>query len=694
VAKKENIKNQVVIRIYIGFLMICLLGAAIIAKAFYVQSVKGKHYLALADSLRIYPVSIRADRGNIYSSDGSLLATSLPVFDLFIDFKAEGFTDEIYKKHIDSLAILMAYQFPAKSEMQYKKEFAKNRAKGNRYYSLQRNVPFDVLNSMKTWIFFKRGKNKSGLIEEYKEKRDHPYGGLALRTVGIDENLDGIYSSGIELKYNDFLQGSSGKKLVQKVGAGVVRPLDTKEDIAPKPGRDIYTTLDITIQDVAHDALRRALIKHKADHGCVAVMEVKTGKIRALANLGRKDSTTYFEFLNYVVGEATEPGSTFKLATVAALMEDGFANKSTTVDCGNGTAMFKNLTIRDHEAPESPIMTIQKIIEVSSNVGVAKLASKHYAHQPKQFYNQLKKFGFADKVDVEVIGASSPVLAKPEKWSGVSIPFISHGYELRITPLHTLQFYNTIANNGKWVKPTLVEKITHYAQTIDSTRLVSKQILSEKTVKDLHEILDGVVEQGTAINLKTDYLRIAGKTGTAKIAQKNKGYKEDIYQASFCGYFPSENPEYSIIVVINSPSAGGYYGNVVAGTIFREVADKIYSRNLKPDTDFLNTKLVAVAPNIKQIDKQHLEQIFSYLGVAKSLPDAEWVKQNGQGMTSVNISEKQMPDMSGLSLRDAIFIAESIGLKVAIEGKGKVISQSIQPGENIRKGLTLKIVLS
>ncbi len=693
-AEKTNVKKEVIIRIYIGFLMICLLAAGIVGKAFYTQSAKGKYYISLADSLTIYPTTIKAERGNIYSHDGKLLAASLPLFDLYIDFAAEGLKKEIFDNNVDSVSLLMSQMFPEKSQDTYRKEFVRNYKKKNRYYALKRNVAYDQLLKMKHWPWLRLKRNVSGLIEENKERRDHPFGSMALRTLGVDENFDGIYSSGIELKYDELLKGTSGRKLVQKLGAGVIRPLDTKEEVAPQPGKDIYTTIDITIQDVAQDALRRALIKHQADHGCVVVMEVKTGKVRAIANMGKRDTANYFEFLNYAVREATEPGSTFKVPVIAAMMEDGLVNSSTTVNCGNGTAKFYDKEIKDHEPPATPVLDVKRIIEVSSNVGVAKLAFNNYGHAAKKFYNHLKDFGFTELVNIELSGVAKPVISAPEKWSGVSSAFIAHGYELRITPLHTLQFYNAIANNGVLVKPTLIEKITHYSEVVDTLKIVSKKIMSEQTVSQLKQILEGVVNNGTAMNLKTDYLDIAGKTGTAKIAQNNMGYTEAIYQASFCGYFPSENPQYSMIVVINSPTVGGYYGNKVAGDIFREVADKIYATDLQ--FEHLKKDPFGAAPSMPVIAKlksYDVEKIYNVLGFKTQLPDADWVQLNNGRYKAFDVKDNIMPDLKGMSQRDALFILESIGLKVSFSGKGLISNQSIQPGEVIRKGQQVKLEL-
>ncbi|MBS1623052.1 MAG: penicillin-binding protein 2, partial [Bacteroidetes bacterium] len=500
------------IRIYVGFLFIALLSVGILAKVVHTQLYEAHDLIAQSDSTSIFSKTIVAERGNIYSADGKLLATSLPLFDVHIDFNADGLTDDVFTpRNVDSVAMLMSAKYHDKTAADYRAEFFKHHKKADTYFLLKRDISLADLNEMKTWPWFRLSRNKSGLIVETKEMRDHPFGDIALRTLGIDENHDGTYSSGLELKYDKDLTGEAVKKLYRKLSAGVAKPLDTKEESA-NSGKDIYTTLDINIQDVAEDALRKALTRHDAEHGCVILMEVKTGKIRAIANLGKRDSADYRELYNYAVGEATEPGSVMKLATVASLMEDKLVDKNTPVECGNGVLMIRGLTIKDHEAPESPQLTVKRAVEVSSNVAMAELAKDYYIAKPSQFYDHLKTFGFTQPVQIEIGGAARPVLADPKKWSGVSAPFIAHGYELQITPLHTLQFYNAIANNGVMVKPTLIEKIREYNQTVDSpgTVVLNDKLLSQGTVKQLQEILDGVVENGTAKNLKTTYLKIAG----------------------------------------------------------------------------------------------------------------------------------------------------------------------------------------
>lgn len=696
-----NKKREILVRIYIGFLLICLLGISIVFKAAYIQVYQGKELISKADSVTIFPRKVQAERGNIYSADGRLLATSLPIFDVHIDFNADGLTKEIFKKNIDSISYLLSTKFKSKSAADFKREFTSHHAKKDGYYLLCKNIGLTDLNEMKNWPWFRMSRNKSGLIIEAKERRDHPFGDLALRTLGSDEDLDGNYTSGLELKFNSILTGVEGVKLYRKLSGGASKPLDTKEDVAARAGQDVYTTIDINLQDVAQDALRRALTYHDADHGCVVLMEVKSGRIKAIANLGRKDSANYKELLNYAVGEATEPGSTFKLATIAALMEDGLVNKNTSVDCENGVKTFYNTTIKDHEAPETPYLTVQRAIEVSSNVAVAKLAFGNYASKTTQFYNHLKDFGFTQKVDIELPGAAKPVLAEPKNWSGVSCAFIAHGYEVQVSPLNTLQFYNAIANNGIMVKPSLVWKVREYNKTVDSseTKVLNQKVLSERTVKELREILEGVVERGTATNLKTDYLKIAGKTGTAVIS--NHGYKGNKkYQASFVGYFPAENPEFSMIVVVNSPNNGGYYGNVVAGKVFREVADKVYSLSIdmhKP-VNVTMKGIQDVMPLVRSAAKEDIENIYSLLGVNLPATNDEWMtgtlQENKIGFKGLEFINGEVPNVVGMGLKDALYELESKGMKVEFTGKGNVTGQSINAGEKIIRGQKISIELS
>lgn len=696
-----NKKKEILLRAYLGFLFVCLLGAAIIGRAFYIQSVQGEYYRSLADSLTIFPKKIQAERGNIFAEDGRLLAATLPTFNIHIDFKTASGHAALFNRNIDSLALLLAQMFPDKSRDQYKSELAREFKKKKRYYLLKRNVSFNQLAEMRRWPLFREGQYKSGMLPVQNERRFRPFGMLAQRSIGYT-NADGA-KVGLEGNCDELLRGTQGQMMVQKISGNVTVPLDSKEGISPQPGKDVYTTINIELQDVAEDALHRALEYHHADHGCVVLMEVKTGRIKAIANLGLGKDSMYGEVKNYAVGEAMEPGSTFKIATLAALMEDGLITKDTKVNVENGQTTFHRVPVKDHDAPETPELTVKRALEVSSNVAVAKLAYQHYSANPRQFYNHLQQFGFTKPVTVELPGAAQPVLADPKKWSGVSIPFIAHGYEMQLTPMHTLTFYNAIANNGVMVQPRLLDRVKEYGVTIDSfeTVVLNEKLLSRQTLQQLQEMLCGVVENGTAINLKTDYLQVAGKTGTAVIAQGKKGYKGDnkkVYQASFCGYFPAEDPEYSMIVVINSPTTNGYYGNVVAGAIFKEVADKVYSLNLHMH-EAVNKKLIA-QHNIPQIQKARtddLKSIYDFFGTKTEYVNAYWASflanDPTKSLSAEDFEPGMVPDVRGMSPKDAVFLLESMGLKVNITGTGQVKNQSLQPNTKINKGNPITLVL-
>ena len=696
-----NKKSEILLRAYLGFAFIFLLGMAVIGRAFYIQTAQGEYYRSLADSLTIFPKRILAERGNIYSQDGRLLATTLPTFDIRIDFKTTYVHPEVFRENVDSVAICLASMFSDKSAMQYKNDLVRERKKKSRYYLLKRDVTYNQLAEMKRWPMFRDGRYKSGMWDVQIDKRLKPFNGLAERTIGFVSD-SGKVKVGLEGKYNTELQGKEGTVMVQKISGGVTIPLDSREEIVPQPGRDIYTTLDVEFQDVAEDALLHTLAHHGAQHGCVVLMEVKTGKIKAMANLGLVKDSSYGEIQNYAVGEATEPGSTFKLATAASLMEDGFVTNNTTVDVENGEYKVYNLTVHDHEKPETPTLTVKRAIEVSSNVAMAKLAFMHYQSAPEKFYKHLEAFGFTKRIDIELPGAAMPLIAEPKKWSGVSAAFIAHGYELQISPLHTLMFYNAIANNGTMVKPYIVDRVKEYNKTVDSssTVVLNDKICSAKTIQQLKEILIGVVEEGTATNLKTDSLHVAGKTGTAVIAQGNMGYKnggKKIYQASFCGYFPAGNPEYSMIVVINSPSQNGYYGNVVAGAIFKEVADKVYSLSLDMH-DAINKQVAQnQLPVVHKASSTDLASIYKFFGINVTAPASEWATASGSGK-QIALAENEMdanvvPDVTGMGLKDALYLLESMGMKVSVAGRGSVMKQSVAAGERLLKGMSISIEL-
>ena len=702
-----NKKKEILLRANLGFLFICLLGMSIIGRAFYIQTVQGPYYRSLADSLTIFPKKIMAERGNIYSADGRLLATTQPSFDIRVDFNAaqpysENVVAEKFNRGVDSLALMLSQMFHDKSVQQYRNELVREKNNQTRYYLLKRGVNLEQMLAMKHWPLFREGRYRIGMVALQNDKRLMPFDGLAKRTIGFT-NAEGKMV-GLEGQYDDDLRGTQGQVMVQKIAGGVTIPIDSKEEIAPQPGKDIYTTINVDFQDVAEDALLHALQMHTAKHGCVVMMEVKTGKIKIMANLGIVHDSMYIEDANYAIGEPTEPGSTFKLATVASLMEDNMINNNTLIDVGDGVAQFYDKTIRDHEAPETPQLTVKRAVETSSNVAMAKVAFQHYASAPEKFYKNLETFGFTKPIDIELPGAKAPVLAEPKKWSGVSVAYIAHGYEVQVTPLHMLNFYNAIANNGCMVKPYIVDKVKEYNATVDSTTttILNPRIFSPQTAKQLREILEGVVQNGTATNLKSDYLQVAGKTGTAVIARGKHGYKDKdskkAYQASFVGYFPAQDPQYSMIVVIDSPN-NGYYANVVAGTIFKEVADKVYSLSINMHPS-VNQQLASQnnLPVISCANTKDIKGIYKFFGINVNDLTAEWANasSSGKGITLVSHENDNsiVPDVTGMSLKDAIYMLESMGMKVNVVGHGIVRHQSVTPGDKLNKGEQIVIELT
>lgn len=693
----KNKKREIVTRSNMTFILILLVGMLIIGKAVYIQLREAPALLKMARVQTITRQTIQAERGNIFSHDGRLLATSTPIFDLRIDFRANGFSKEKFNTHVDSMALLFAQILGDKSAAVYQQELITQFSKGSRYYLLKRDVSFTQLNTLRQWEFLKN-PHQCGMIAEAKDKRQFPYSGLAQRTLGFVSRNHG-HKVGIEGYFDRELRGRNGERLMERITPQVLIPLPDGQITNTIPGKDVYTTLDIEFQDVAQSSLQRALQKHQAGFGCVILMEVATGKIRAMANMGKVSDSTWAEVMNYAAGQASEPGSTFKLATAAALIDDGFAHLKTQIDLENGKKQFYDRLIQDHDPPPAPVMTLEQCFAISSNVAFAKLANQFYAAKPKKFYDRLISFGFGETLPVEVTGPAKPKLNPVKSWSGVSIPYMAHGYGLDVTPLHILSFYNAIAHNGEWVYPSLLEEIREYDRVVSVSHNThnSRRIVSTETARQLRLMMEKVVTDGTASNLKTDYLAIAGKTGTAKIPTKDKGYNGSIYQASFCGYFPADSPRYTMIVVVNAPSNGVYYGNIVAGTVFREVADKVYA--LSPDMQraFPLTAANTRIPLLKRGNTRQVSQLYRFLSTPLNDPSSEWTEVDVQNhrpvLQSLAVSEKQMPDVRGMALKDALRLLESLGLQVKINGRGKIRYQSLQAGTTIQKGQTITIDL-
>lgn len=684
----------------------------VLGRAFYIQRVEGNYWRSMGDSLHQRFMPLNAERGTIYSEDGNMLSTSVPIFDVYVDFAAEGLREKNglrFKSNIDSLSYSLAKLFKDKSAAAYKKEMQLAYKEKERYYPLKKKISFNDYVALREFPLVRQGKNKSGFIIDVRDKRINPYVLLANRTIGLSRD-NATQNVGIELSYDSVLRGTKGQRLMRYI-AGAYMPVEGLE-VEPENGKDIITTLDTYMQDVAENALMKMLVSNNSLHGTAIIMETATGKIKAIANLGKQDDGTYIEDLNYGVGKATEPGSIFKLATTLALMEDKYINKNSIVDCEGGQKIFYGLRIKDSHLGAGAI-TVKDAFARSSNVAFAKMADQYYHNQPSKFIEHLHKFRLDTITGIDIIAASGrPTIKKPtnRSWAKTTIPFMAHGYEELVTPLHMLMLYNAVANDGKMMKPYLVNAIREFGLDVKKIEptVLDEKICSDETLAQIKECLAAVIDSvhgtGHKILFDTAYA-IAGKTGTAVTAMNNQGYNKGnkIYQASFIGYFPAKQPKYTMAVVIqNSKESKLVYGADVAGTVFKEISDKIYAR-------FMSTKRFT-APAARDTAwtssygiKNEWNSIFKTLNmpfVDSANGNGYWrtvsVKNNSALMKpSVNtVSNVITPTLIGMGLKDAIYLAENKGLKVVASGKGKVVSQSLAAGTAYKKGQTITLVLN
>ena len=710
-----EVKRDILWRVYLCFLCIVGFSLLILGRVFYLQQVQGEYWRGLAKQQHQHFVEIEADRGTIYSEEGNMLSTSIPYFDIYIDFGAEGLRDKNgkrFKENIDSLSIKLAAFFRDKSTAEYKKEFQKQYRQKNRYYLFKKNLTFEQYKVLRKFPLIRLGKNKSGFIAEVRHKRLNPYGLLANRTIGLSREFidsDGKVKNsnvGLENTYDSILKGESGKKLVRYIAGGVYVPVDGYE-IEPEHGKDIVTTLDVNIQDIAENALLRMMNENECTNGTCIVMEVKTGKIKAIANLGRRSDGTYWEDLNYAI-RASEPGSTFKLATMLALLEDKKATLNDHVNLDNGVWSVSRRTVYDSERHKKTNVTLKQAFQYSSNVGMAKMVWQNYSREPLRYIDHLKKLRFNQYSGIDLVGETTPIVKTPKSktWSATSLPWMSFGYEVLVSPLQTLMLYNAVANGGTMMKPYLVHQVKHdgIVHTTNNPESLESRICSPETLAALQECLTAVCheEGGTAYNLfKNSPYRVAGKTGTALVANGKRGYTDHIYQSSFAGYFPADDPKYSCIVVIrNKPFATKYYGGTVAAPVFKEVSDKLMA--LQTDERKRNRmEITADSSNFYYAGRgSDLKMIMKKIGIDfrdSSLKDDYNIVAGAEQQVVVkgkNVPSKNMPDVKGMGLKDALYLLEDRNVKVVARGRGKVVAQSVAAGMPLRKGETVVVELN
>ena len=700
-----DIKNEVLYRVYAVMIMIAFLALIVFAKAVRIQYWEGDKWRAKGEA-KVKIDSVNAERGNIITEDGKLLATSLPFFEIHMDPNSEALSEEDFMAHVDTLAQCLAI-YTDWTPGGLRDYLINARLEGKRYVFIKKNVSYTELEKIRQFPLFNLGQFRGGFIVKRQSKRDRPFGVLAHRTIGYVR--EGAKKVGLEGFFDEELGGVAGKRLMRRVGNDVWIPVNDLTEIEPHSGNDIVTTINIDIQEIAHKALLRALEYHNADNGTAIIMEVKTGAIRAISNLGRT-SEGWWETYNHAVGSAVEPGSTYKLAPIMALMEDFNIDLNDSIDLEKGLTMFYEEEMRDASYHLLDTTTIRKAFEISSNVGIAKLVNHYYSNEKKaeDFVKRLKSFRLHLPTGIEIEGEAPPYIKeannKEQDWSGTTLPWMSIGYEVEITPLQLLTFYNAVANDGKMMQPYLISEIQHFGETLKSFKptILNKKIASDRTIEKAKELLEGVVESGTASKLHTRRYRFAGKTGTAQIDYKKFSPRKDIkHRASFAGYFPAENPIYSCIVMITNPKQNGIYGGEVAGPVFREIADNCFNTRIelhKGINEYAKPQMVSKRlPNSDVGAKSDLIEVLNYFQLpfvdrsskewAVLLPESDTLSVYSRTMT-----EDVVPNVTGMGLRDALFILENRGLRVVVVGTGKIVRQSIIPGTRI-KGQTIKLTL-
>jgi cell division protein FtsI (penicillin-binding protein 3) len=694
-------------RIWLAYLAMVLFAVGIAVKLFTIQLIEGEQWAQRARQVAMDMRPVQPDRGHIVAEDGRMLATSVPEYELRMDTRADGLTEDLFATRVDSLARGLSALFGDRSAAAYSADLRAARARSDRYHLIKRKVDHVQMQAVGQLPLFRLGKYKGGLVQVRSTARMHPFGRLAERTVG--KLLKDGSGNGLEAGFDTWLRGRTGQRLERRLSGNVWMPVEDGEGVEPEAGATVHSTIDINLQDVADEALETQLRKHGAHHGCVVIMEVSTGYIRAISNLTRVHDSTYVEDLNYAVGQSTEPGSTFKLAALMVGLEDGLLQPEQLVDTKDGTHRFHDRVMRDsHEGGYGKI-TLRRAFELSSNTGISIALDQAYAKDPQRFVDGLRDLGLGEPLGLAIPGEGLPILRGPTQsgWSGTSLPWMSIGYAVTMTPLQTLALYNAVANNGRLLQPQFVDRISHNGRTTKEfgPQVLRPRICSDRTLTTVRGMLEGVVDSGTATNLRNAHFRIAGKTGTALIAKGKSGYKGDgiSYQASFVGYFPAAAPRYSCIVVVSSPSKFVYYGNVVAGPIFREIADKVHANRLE---------LQDGAPQLARGEKRStptslsghgtdLRTAFDELGIAyTSDSKGEWVSTQA-GDSAVHLRARTVPEegtqavpnVLGMGLRDALYLLENRGLRVSVRGSGMVRRQSLAPGTHCGKGCTIHIEL-
>ncbi|MGZ5286218.1 MAG: penicillin-binding protein [Flavisolibacter sp.] len=700
-----EIKRDILWRVYLSFLGVVALSLVVLGRAFYIQQVQGNYWRSMSDSLHQKFVPLDAERGTIYSEDGQMLSTSVPYFDIYIDFGAEGLREKNgkrFRENLDSFSISLASFFKDKPASRYKTELKKGYQIRNRYYMLKKGLSFEAYKKFREFPLVRLGRNKSGVIAEVKSKRLNPFGLLAKRTIGLSR--DNAQNVGLERTYDSLLKGTYGKRLVRFIAGGAAIPVEGYE-IEPENGKDIITTLDIRMQDIVESSLLKMLQQHEAEYGTCIVMETKTGKIKAIANLGRAKNGSYSEALNYAL-QTTEPGSTIKLATLLAVLDNG--SKITDMievgTTGNAYVGVRNVT--DAERAPKSLMSLKECFAHSSNVGMSIVAYKAFASQPDLYKSYLQKFQLDKRSGIDLVGEEAPVLPrlKRNKEGLHAMVTASFGYAIEVSPLHTLMLYNAVANNGKLMKPYLVNTIKSNGVTVKEFHpvVLDEQLSKPEVIKAARECMEAVATEGTAKEIFRDFpFPVAGKTGTAHVAGGKIKYQDGVYQASFAGYFPANDPVYTCIVVVKTkPHAAIHYGGQLAAPVFKEIATKLYAQYIKTKDPIR----YAFTPDSSAFryagQTEDVRSVFNSLQIryADSANRDSWTTVYDANykpvVKSAPVKNNLMPDVRTMTMKDALYLLESLDMKVIVRGRGKVVAQDVLPGAAIKKNTTVTILLN
>ena len=701
------VRDDIVWRSGIVYYATAFLAAALIVRILILQYVQHAKWADMSEKFVYKTAEMPANRGDILTYDGRLLASSVPYYTIYMDTRSTGMAAATWSNGINGLSAGLSRLLGERSTAGWKSVITEARRKGDRYFLIKRKVDYETLKELKELPIFREGQYKGGLVAQAENKRIRPNSELAARTIGYLNLGSEGNEVGVEGAFDKDLAGKNGVSIKQRLTGGDWITVDGPNSVESRDGNDVVTTLDIDLQDVASTALLNQLRKYNAHHGCAVLMEVSNGNIKAIANLEQGNDGNYHETYNYAIGESTEPGSTFKLPVLMAALEDGVIDTGDIVDTGTGSIKFYNNIIRDTKEEGFGRITVKEVFEKSSNVGTAKLVNEHYKDNPKEFVNRLYAMKLNEKLNLQINGEGAPLIKYPgdKFWSGLSLPMMSHGYEVQLTPMQILTFYNAVANDGRMMRPRFVTAILHNGTVIKSfePHVIINSIASRSTIRKAKKMMEAVVEHGTATNLKNTNYKIAGKTGTAQIAKDKSGYRQGVrisYQASFVGYFPAENPLYSCIVVVNAPSNGVYYGNLVAGSVFKEISDKVYATNFFRDyypEKSADTKLTA--PEAGNGYRADINEVLRNFDVQyRRTVDNEWVTTRESGDTirlaGVKMEKGLVPDVRGMSLRDAIYLLENSGLRVRYNGKGRVRRQSPEHGARYNEGTVVSLEMN